>query len=457
MKNVLPQDFEEAMTATLGREEADALISALTSTPPEVSVRLNRRKPMTMNGERVAWCDEGRYLDLRPQFTLDPALHQGRYYVQDASSMFISHVIRQLTRDATASPLYLDGCAAPGGKTTAAIDALPERSVVIANEFVPARAAVLRENVTKWGYPHVIVTRSDTAALAKALAGRVDIVAADVPCSGEGMVRKDAEARAQWSPRLVAECVARQREIVDNLWKTLKPGGYLIYSTCTFNLDENERMVEYLTGELGGESVRIDITGLPGIATQITGEAWCYRFMPHRTRGEGLTMAVIRKPASSDDRKTSHEHSGRSSRGKKQTKCQALPSNWLNDPQLELTVEEDRVNAVAPELKGPLEALRRHKVDVIAHGVSVATVKGRDMVPSQGLAMSTALRPEAFVRVEIDRETALDYLRRQAITLPDGTPRGYTLLTYDSIPLGFVKNIGNRANNLYPAPWRILH
>jgi 16S rRNA C967 or C1407 C5-methylase (RsmB/RsmF family) len=230
----LPDKFIEYITK-LNAEVLNGLCDTLANTAPSVSVRPNRLKGITApeGARRVPWHDAGFYLAEREQFTFDPAMHQGLYYVQDASSMIVGTIVAKLTGDGVAVR-YLDACAAPGGKTTAAIDALPTGSLVVANEYVPQRAAILAENVMKWGYPRIVVTRGDTARYTK-LPAFFDIIATDVPCSGEGMMRKDAEAVAQWSPALVEECAQRQRMIVDNLWGSLRTGGYLIYSTCTFN------------------------------------------------------------------------------------------------------------------------------------------------------------------------------------------------------------------------------
>ncbi|MCH5346020.1 MAG: RsmB/NOP family class I SAM-dependent RNA methyltransferase, partial [Muribaculaceae bacterium] len=254
MTRELPRQFVEMLEAFASRD-FEQLAEALATTEPEVSVRLNRRRggsqiPSLLSevvDTPVTWTDGGYYLSSRPRFTLDPALHQGRYYVQDASSMFISRAVAEALRhlDLSRQLLYIDACAAPGGKTTAAINVLPDGTTLIANEFVPLRAAVLHENITKWGYPDVIVTRGDTAAIGDALTGMADIIAADVPCSGEGMMRKDPEAIVQWSPKLVNDSARLQREIITNLWPALKPGGFFIYSTCTFNRRENEDNLEW--------------------------------------------------------------------------------------------------------------------------------------------------------------------------------------------------------------------
>ncbi len=464
----LPEGFVTMLTQ-LGLGDA---VEAIASREPEVSVRVNARKGCHIDGDGgVPWCAEGVYLRERPTFALDPRWHQGRYYVQEGGSMFVSHVVKHL-REGWAGPVaVLDACAAPGGKTTAVMDALPEGSLVVANEYVPARAAVLRENIVKWGYPAAIVTRGDTADIAR-MGETFDLVIADVPCSGEGMMRKDDEAVDQWSEGLVRECADRQWEIVSNLWRTLRLGGVMIYSTCTFNRQENELTVSRIISELGGESVVVPVDAEWGITPALDADGrpddaiHAYRFVPGRTRGEGLFLSVIRKVADAD---ASDDYGVRAMRVKpsrdrgkdkgKGAKAQPVPTRqlveWL-DPSRQFTIyaEGDRVSAFPAEWAGVLAEVRRH-VDVIHEGIHLGTVKGRDIVPAHGLVMSSAFNKSAFPLVDIDTDTALRYLRGESPALPDGTPRGHVVLNYDGSPLGLVKNLGPRSNSLYPAPWRL--
>lgn len=451
----LPDGFL-AMLNEMGLEE---LKTALSEGEPCTSVRLNFRKgisetELVFSGTPVAWCDGGLYLDNRPRFTSDPLFHQGCYYVQEASSMFHSHVVKQLVSGCSSPLRVLDSCAAPGGKTTAVTDVLPEGSLMVANEYVPSRAAVLRENIIKWSYPSVIVTRGDTASFRR-LKESFDIIIADVPCSGEGMMRKDEEAIGQWSQGLIRECAERQWEIVCNLWTALKPGGYLVYSTCTFNRSENEEMVGRIINELDGESVEIDVNPEWGISPGIGTDAHCYRFLPGRVRGEGLFVAVIRKAGESHiDKKTSGKEKNTKYKPSQQL-SQAL--SWLqegSDEKYTVYGEDDRISAF-PRLHTDMLKKIKKELDVIHEGVLIGNVKGRDLIPSQSLALSPLLDQKAFPRCEVTREDALAYLSGEAVNLPEGTPRGFVLLTYHDRPLGFVKNIGNRSNNLYPSPWRI--
>lgn len=357
--------------------------------------------------------------------------------------MFVGHVASHIVDITGGTPLHvLDACAAPGGKTTALADALPAGSVVVANEYDRQRASVLAENIAKWGNPAVIVTQGDTSRFRK-LRGTFDIILVDAPCSGEGMMRKDAQAVEQWSPALVAQCAARQKEILDNLVDCIAPGGFLIYSTCTFNRQENEEIVEWLTDSYGMQPVAVTVDPSWGIMATSAAGVTCHRFLPSLVRGEGLFMAVMRVPGTH----TPHRPAD--------TRVKSIPevSSWV--PSLVTLKKGDTVFSLPPAALSLYKEIESKAANILAPGVEIATVKGRDLIPAAPLALSTAIAPDAFPRVEVSREEALAFLRRDAVTLPSGTPRGHILLTFGRYPLGFVKNIGNRANNLYPANWRI--
>lgn len=440
----LPQEFVD-MIEGYSFAPFSSLADTLQATAPEVSVRLNPAKNTAFPSAAVpvAWWQGGFYLPERGAFTFDPSLHQGVYYVQDAASMFMARVARVL---AGGEPVrWLDACAAPGGKTTAVLDALPQGSVVVANEFVRTRADILRENLAKWGKPDVKVTNADTKIFRK-YPGLFHIVAADVPCSGEGMMRKDPEAVAQWSPGLVESCARRQREIVENLWTALAPGGYFVYSTCTFNRTENEELVQWMMDEFSAVPVEIPVEQSWGISPGIDVDFPCYRFIPGVTRGEGFFIAVLRKPHSgSPQQKTKSK-----SKQRKVVQSKTDIRGWLlSDAQVELVEDKDKVFAVSAT------PLALEMPEELRPAMEIAVIKGRDLIPTQQLAMSTILSQDSFPSVEVDRLTALQYLRCEALKLPEDTPKGITLLKYCGRPLGFVKNLGNRANNLYPAEWRI--
>lgn len=437
--NALPQAFVDSLKA-LG-PAADGLVDSLFG-EAEVSIRLNRAKGARLISPlpQIPWCADGFYLPHREAFTFDPAMHQGLYYVQDASSMALEAVAVLLAALNGGAPLrWLDACAAPGGKTTAIASQLPAGSVLLANEYDPRRASVLAENVAKWGLPSVACTCGDAARFAS-MKGMFDVVSADVPCSGEGMMRKDAEAVAQWSPSLVAECARTQWRIVEALWQAVRPGGMLVYSTCTFNRHENEEIVGRLARQYGATGVPVPTLERPEIAPGIDTDLPCYRFLPGRVRGEGLFLCVIRKPGNAP------VGAGMRLKTPKPSADLATVASWLDGDFL---LSRDRDGSVLA-LPAAMTALAPEP-----RGTAIGTVKGRDLVPAQALALSTALRPGCFPVAEADYPTALAYLRREAVVIPDA-PRGIVLLHYAGCPLGFVKNLGNRANNLYPQAWRIM-
>lgn len=452
----LPTGFSEQIHELLP-EEAPALLQALEE-EPSVSIRLNARKSKGINldlalGDAVPWARPlGYYLDQRPSFTADPLWHAGCYYVQEASSMLLSLVKPLLDK----TPLTaLDLCAAPGGKSTLLLDLLPEGSVLVSNELIRSRAQILAENIQKWGATESIVTSTEPRALGK-LRTTFDFILVDAPCSGEGMLRKDEEARRQWSPGLVAQCARQQREILEDIWPALRPGGILVYSTCTFNRDEDEAMVGYLVEEFGAEPL-----ALPDCPPQIIPSTLspypCYRMMPHRVRGEGLFLAVLRK--SEDEVPAKGKPSKGKGRGSAKVPAEVLA--WITeDLRQDLTLQqvgEDQLVAYSPSVLSLVEQLQALKVPILTSGIPLAEVKGKNYLPHPALALSLALAEEAFPRVEVTQETAIRYLAREAIILPETTPRGFVLICYQGQALGFVKHLGNRSNNLYPQAWRIRH
>lgn len=459
--------FLAVMRSTLGTDEAAALAAALDS-EPITAVRFNTRKAAVSDcvreaifpaGKPVAWCRDGLVLGSRPQFTLMPEWHGGLFYVQEPASMVIGEVVRRLCGRIGRSDIrYLDTCAAPGGKTTAALSALPDEAFVVANEFVPSRANILLENLTKWGAPNVGVTCGDTAAFRK-LPVAFDIVAVDAPCSGEGMMRKDEEARRQWSEGLVKQCAALQREIVENAWTALRPGGYLIYSTCTFNRSEDEEILRYIVEGLGGESIDTGIGSDFDIPGAIVPGLHALRFMPHRTCGEGLFMGVMRKPGEAlpDTSKANNASKANKKKGKKKADAKApdlLPRLLENPESFYFSQSAAAVWYAVPREHAEFVAALEGAARVMSAGVALGQAKGKDFIPDPALALSTSAS-ETFQKVDVDLATALNYLRREAVTLPADTPRGYVTVCYRGLPLGFMKHLGNRSNNLYPQHWRI--
>ena len=461
----LPQAFIERTRQLLG-EAYPRFEEALQKEVP-VSIRPNCQKfTLEVEGDPVPWASSGYYLNVRPTFTFDPLFHAGCYYVQEASSMFVEKVLQTYVSDPV---VMLDLCAAPGGKSTLSRSILPEGSLLIANEVMRNRSQILAENLMKWGYPDVIVTNNDPADFTP-MENLFDVILTDVPCSGEGMFRKDEVAVEEWSVENVDICWQRQRRILNDIWPTLKPGGLLIYSTCTFNREEDEDNVAWIARELGAEILSVPIDESWGITGNLIGDDFpVYRFLPHRTKGEGFFLAVLRKNWSTDDEVSVYEEArialrnkghkvkkGKDNKGKIQPL--SIPKeakSWLaNSDDFVLSMQDTTVVAF-PKKYADTYAIIQSCLKVIHAGITLGEVKGKDFIPHHSLAMSLAKMESAFPTAELTYEQAIAYLRKEGLILEADVPRGYVLVTYRDVPLGFVKNIGNRANNLYPQEWRI--
>lgn len=499
--------FRKYLEEVFGPDGAGRVMCAL-GCPPSVSVRLNPAKPWRAEGTpvrrdacltdaadaetadirktgttdfkdtetayiagaetagRVPWNSFGLFLRERPVFTLDPLFHAGAYYVQDSSSMFVGFVFRQvLERMAGEGTLpqernlrVLDLCAAPGGKTTdlaaSLREALGDRFLLVSNEVMKNRAGVLADNVARWGDPNVAVTSADPAAFSR-FDGFFDIILADVPCSGEGMFRKDAEAVAQWSEETMELCAARQRRIVADVWPALAGNGILLYSTCTFNRHENDGNAAWITSELGASVLDI---GCPFDGPVHTGQG--YSLAPGFVSGEGQYCAVLKKDGETAGRQ---RPAGRDTkdRGQKAQNPQVSGKNTEKEISALLSVPSvlrsrgEVLTAVPRQIYGDLTFLEGF-VKTLSAGVAVGTLKGSGLVPDADLALSPMLRDGAFPDVALDRQTALEYLHRDAIRLPEGTAAGFCTVSWRGIRLGFVKNLGARCNSLHPMHRRIL-
>ncbi|MCL1932442.1 MAG: rRNA cytosine-C5-methyltransferase [Candidatus Azobacteroides sp.] len=429
----LPETFIIRAKELLGDEMA-AFEKALTEESP-VSIRLNPRKinadslsetlPLS---ESIPWAVDGYYLDNRPSFTSDPLFHAGCYYVQEASSMILEYFVRNYFPQPAK---VLDLCAAPGGKSTHLSALLEDESLLIANEVIRSRANILSENLIKWGNPNTWVICNDPAEIGKSLPAFFDVIVADLPCSGEGMFRKNPAAIAEWSINNVQLCAERQRRIVADVWPALKPGGILIYSTCTYNREENEENLDWICCEFDAELLEEP-----------------RRLMPHKIKGEGFFIAGIRKKEK--------PFTDRIVKGKTGTFHASPFADCLSFPENYIFVS-DNSRWIAVPANHYSDYLRvKNSLRILSAGVALGEMKGRDRIPAHDLAMSNALSEAAFPRREVDKETALSYLRKEALRniLPE-IPKGYVLITYKGHPLGFIKNIGTRANNLYPQEWRI--
>jgi 16S rRNA C967 or C1407 C5-methylase (RsmB/RsmF family)/NOL1/NOP2/fmu family ribosome biogenesis protein len=443
----LPLAFTRQMQRLLG-VEFEAFADVLHTSPP-VSLRVNPKKlAMPPGAHRVPWCSTGHYLNERPVFTLDPLLHGGAYYVQEASSMFLEQVICQT--GSHEKPLrVLDLCAAPGGKATHLLSLLHPQSLVVANEVIGSRVSVLRENITKWGHANVVITSNDPAHFQR-LPGYFDVILVDAPCSGEGLFRKDKNAWHEWSPDGVQLCSRRQQRILSDVWPALKENGLLIYSTCTYNDAENEANLAWLSDNHTVENAAIKTDQSWRIQHTFAKGISACRFYPHRVQGEGLFMAAVRKREPQPEATFRHKEKLKSGDLNRLTEV----SGWISSPErfsyLELSDQLHLVDTLHLD-----DMLRLHQhLNVVQAGTALFTRKQNKAVPAHAAALSVHLNDAALPGLEVSQEEALRYLRKETLTLTN-IPVGFQRVTCNRVTLGWVNGLGNRINNLYPPNWRI--
>ncbi|MBE6187383.1 MAG: rRNA cytosine-C5-methylase [Rikenellaceae bacterium] len=455
----LPEQFISRMQRELGVAEAEALCAAL-ETEPSTSVRLNPAKmaEQKWGGGRVAWSDYGYLLGERPAFTLDPDFHAGAYYVQEASSQFAGYIVSMAVGGAEACKglRVLDMCAAPGGKSTHYATLVGERGLVVANEINRNRAAVLADNARKWGLGNMVVTCNDSARVAD-FEEWFDVVAVDAPCSGEGMFRKSDEACEQWSEANVAMCAERQWEILQNAFRSLKPGGVLLYSTCTFNRTEDEDVVGRACEEFGDELLAVDDIPIGddwGVVTGREGVFQTFRFFPHRLTGEGMFMAVARKAGLATSRRRMPKARRKVMEAVDKRTVQEL-SRWVKESeQMRFFAAGDTLYGCRKEHYDEVEALAG-TLAVIYSGVAMGQVFKGKLKPDGALALYAGVNHDAVACCEVDEQEALKFLRKQDMDAAQFS-EGVNMVLYGGRPLGFVKRVGARVNNMYPNSLRIL-
>lgn len=457
----LSSDFVAWAHSVFGPDTAKAFLDAIAA-DPVVSISVNEGKwlrtglQMPGGGASVRWASHGFYLRGRPRFTFDPLMHAGAYYVQEPSSMYVEQAYKVAAAD-TAASRVLDLCAAPGGKTLLLRGAM-RGGLLVANEPIPKRAATLAENVAKWGDPDVVVTCNYPADFA-GLDGFFDIILADVPCSGEGMFRKDKEntARGEWCAKIVGDCAERQRRIVADAWNSLRTGGYLIYSTCTFNRHEDEDNVAWIARQLGAEIVATHADAGWGTHGDLTGRGLdVVHFLPHEARGEGFFLALLKKTAAVEAGRP--QRKGRSKDDRIFTRPKDY-GNWIKSPaEYSFTNLNGCISAIHNSLADDFATIAG-RLNFVSAGVGVCREKRQKgatkTLPAAELAMSGAFNAEAFPAVELGYADAVRYLRGETPRIAADVPLGRVCISYRGLPLGFANNVGSRLNNDYPESWRI--
>ncbi len=434
----LPKDFVLRVQndSFLGQELLDAL-----ETEQPISVRYNSSKKQAPEQDTAAipWSKNGVYLKERPSYTLDPLFHAGCYYPQEAGSQFLDAILRQI--ELPLHPIVLDLCAAPGGKSTLIADFLNGRGLLVANEVIQNRSKILKENLVKWGATNTLVSNNDPAQFS-GLTSVFDCIVVDAPCSGEGMFRKDHQARNEWSENNVDLCVGRQRRIVMDVWDSLKEDGFLIYSTCTFNRQENEDNVRWILAETGGEIVPLSISHAKSDRENLG-----FYCLPHLIDTEGFYFAVIQKK------------NGRKPKKSKPTKSLVTPlkdssflASFVNSQQVSFVQWSDYAFAIP---SGHLELIQllHAELRLIKMGTECGEISRKGLIPNEALAFNPSILQATIPTHELTKQEALQYLHGD--TFPISGAIGFGIVTYNGVPLGWIKNLGNRFNNLYPKEWRI--
>ena len=441
-------------------EHAARIVEAL-ETLPTVSLRLNPARTLTtpphaelLDGA-IPWLPaelEGYWLSERPTFALDPLWHAGAYYVQDASAMTLATIWEQLDWH-TPPRLALDLCAAPGGKSTLLRDLLPKETLLVSNEILPKRCKILVENMVKWcGADQMIITQEEPQRLTPLLRGACDLILVDAPCSGEGLMRRDEEARRMWSPQLVADCVTRQRAILQEAMRMLAPEGILLYATCTLNQEENDQMVQWLL-----DHYPCELIDLSRFAERIAGAyatSYGLHLWPGIVRGEGQYLAALRL---TDIVETPSE--ARKAKGLTRTSRQELAGlTWLSEPtSADYFTIGDRIYQLTLEAAQLVATAYRERLAVAMPGLEIASMRhqAKGYEPSFALLHHKLYDAIKLPALELPLEEVLRYLRGEALTTETPTERGFTIITYRGIPLGLAHSTGTRLNNLYPKPYRL--
>jgi len=454
----LPSALISSLQAAKGFDEA-AFVRTHESGEQVVSIRVNPSKcsPAQLEMElagKVPWSSNGYYLPFRPSFTLDPMFHAGAYYVQEASSMFIEEAVRQSC--VVSEPLKaLDLCAAPGGKSTLLQSVLSAGSLLVSNEVIKTRATILAENIAKWGAANVVVTNNDPKDFQR-LPGFFDLIVVDAPCSGSGLFRKDPSAMEEWSLNNVELCSQRQQRILADVLPALKEGGVLIYSTCSYSESEDEEIADWLLSEEGLQMENIPLQIKPewNIVTSSSKnkEAYGYRFYPDKVKGEGFFIAVFRKHGIAMESKQS---SGKT-KPQLPTKGEiAVVQKYLSNAEAFSFLKLKEEILVFPARQFENLLLLQSTLYLKKAGVNAGTVIRDELVPDHELVMSTIMS-DNIQKVEVDKATALDYLRRKDISI-EAAKKGWAVLSYHEMNIGLAKILPNRVNNYYPREWRIIN
>ncbi len=448
-----PKPFLDRMKTQLGDQSVDFL--AALEQPAPVSIRLNPRKVKgTLPYDRIPWTEHGYYLPRRPIFTLDPWWHAGAYYVQEASSMLLEQAVKQHV-EPKENFVAVDLCGAPGGKSTHLASLLSEDSLLISNEVIRQRAHILSENLQKWGSPQTIVTQNNPGDFAQKEAW-VDLLVVDAPCSGEGLFRRDPKAAEEWSPSAQEHCVMRQRDILEAVWPALKPGGWLIYSTCTFFPGENEKNLQWLSRQHDVHSLALELPVDWGITEVEVAGIRGYYCLPHLVKGEGFFLSILQKQGEDAPMgKSKKKRGGKQAFWEKASQGDwDFTREWVNNVDREQLRKVDDQLILVPQAPEELLDWLGRSLNWLHFGVEVGEVKKKNVKLAPGLALSCLATDNLDQDIELSYEDSLRYLSRENLSMND-SGKGWVRVGYEGVLLGHGKRVNTRINNYFPEFWKI--
>ncbi|MFN8437734.1 MAG: RNA methyltransferase [Cytophagales bacterium] len=435
------QEFKKYSLNFLEDTSKDVLVKTIENTDANVSIRNNPFKNHLTYEHKINWCSDGFYLPEKPIFTLDPAFHSGSYYVQESSSMSLESFFKQIELPEDA--IILDLCASPGGKSTHLLSLMQENQLLVSNEVIKSRTASLKENLMKWGCENIVITNNDASHFFN-LQNFFDLIVVDAPCSGEGMFRKDKNAIEEWSIENVDICYKRQQRILSEIIPSIKDGGYLIYSTCTYNPYEDEENVKWILENHNFEEVKLS-QKFENVYEASLG----YKFMPHLTQGEGFYIACLRKKG---ELETLEIPKSKRSPIEIFRNIKDIKDTLVNNESLEFFIYNNVIKVYQKNHKVTVDYLARY-LSIVYSGLDIGEIKGKELVPSHTLALSRLINKDYFKPVELNKTEALKYLKKELTDIESSN--GINLATFNGNGMGFFKKIQNRINNNYPQEWRI--
>ena len=373
-----------------------------------------------------------------------PCHHAGMLYMQDPGAI---STVAALTLKKEAR--VLDLCAAPGGKSTQLATAIGERGILVANEYVPARCRILQGNVERMGLTNTVVTNMDPVAIADHYGTYFDLVVVDAPCSGEGMLRKYEVAGEEWSEENVALCAARQREILKSAVRCVAPGGRLLYSTCTFSLEENEENVAWLLENFPEFSllpVSSAVASVTANGIDVKGHdlSLCRRFYPHRSPGEGQFLALLEKQPLGPATAPKKSALTPLPRAETDTVLAFFAETLTQAPRGTLCRLRDSIY-LSPDIPLPPSG-------VFAAGVCIGTLQKNRIEPHHHLYSAHGNLFCRKLHFTADDARVAQYLSGEEIACPElqGEKNGYTAVLFEGAPLGGGKCVNGRLKNHYP-------